>query len=412
MKQYAITILLSLVCAGLLAAEYKGKVLDSQGEPIGFATVYLEQNPMIGTATNNDGVFTIEAEVPEYYQLVVSFIGYQKQLLPLSLFQSDSLPVVVLEEQPIELEETVVMAKASKQKNRRKAMAQLLYKVYNRMQYDFSDSPYGAQLVSDVRMESEDQPWGMEQMIATVVNLPGEGREGRDSVQFVGEKCKRFFQQTIRNRADTILAGDWMEDKLRKMANEVDSGVMVHQSLWAAGNIRYDFEQSMNDLKHWSVSRESETETVLTHVAKKNFLGIFKYEYKRHYIVDSDSYSVLRFSEQMTIAVNIPFGYKLKKEELELLNLLNMSETDIAKFRLKKANAEIHLNTLYRNVDGHLYPAEKNMHTTAELIGTKEMIIPIEVWATQHVSCVEPNVQPLPKSRLSSRIQREIVSIY
>ena len=42
MKQYAITILLSLVCAGLLAAEYKGKVLDSQGEPIGFATVYLE----------------------------------------------------------------------------------------------------------------------------------------------------------------------------------------------------------------------------------------------------------------------------------------------------------------------------------------------------------------------------------
>ena len=411
MRQYVLVILLSLVCVSLLASEYKGKVVDSQGEPIGFAPVYLEQNPMIGTATNNDGVFTFEAEVPDYYQLVVSFIGYQKQLLPLAMFL-DSLPVVVLKEQPIELEETVVMAKASKQKNRRKAMAQLLYKVYNRMQYDFSDATYSVKLVSDVRMESENQPWGMEQMIATVVNLPGEGREGKDSVQFVGENCKRFFQQTIRNRADTILAGDWMEDKLRKMANEVDSGVMVHQSLWSVGNIRYDFEQSMNDLKHWSVSRESETETVLTHVAKKNFLGIFKYEYKRHYIVDSDSYSVLRFSEQMTIAVNIPFGYKLKKEELELLNLLNMSETDIAKFRLKKANAEIHLNTLYRKVDGHLYPAEKNLHTTAELIGTKEMVIPIAIWATQHVSAVESNAQPLPKTRLTSRIKREIVSIY
>ena len=411
MRQYVLVILLSLVCVSLLASEYKGKVVDSQGEPIGFATVYLEQNPMIGTATNNDGVFTFEAEVPDYYQLVVSFIGYQKQLLPLAMFL-DSLPVVVLKEQPIELEDTVVMAKASKQKNRRKAMAQLLYKVYNRMQYDFSDATYSVKLVSDVRMESEEQPWGMEQMIATVVNLPGEGREGRDSVQFVSKNCKRFFQQTIRNRADTILSGDWMEDKLRKMANEVDSGVMVHQSLWSAGNIRYDFEQSMNDLKHWSVSRESESEMVLTHVEKKNLLGTFKYEFKRHYIVDSESYSVLRFSEQMTMAVNIPFGYKLKKEELELLNLLNMSETDIAKFRLKKANAEIHLNTLYRNVDGHLYPAEKNMHTTAELIGTKEMVIPIEVWATQHVSSVTPNAQPLPKSRLSSRIQREIVSIY
>ena len=411
MRQYVLVILLSLVCVSLLASEYKGKVVDSQGEPIGFATVYLEQNPMIGTATNNEGVFTFEAEVPDYYQLVVSFIGYQKQLLPLAMFL-DSLPVVVLKEQPIELEETVVMAKASKQKNRRKAMAQLLYKVYNRMQYDFSDATYSVKLVSDVRMESENQPWGMEQMIATVVNLPGEGREGKDSVQFVGENCKRFFQQTIRNRADTILSGDWMEDKLRKMANEVDSGVMVHQSLWSVGNIRYDFEQSMNDLKHWSVSRESENETVLTHVEKKNFLGIFKYEFKRHYIVDSESYSVLRFSEQMTMAVNIPFGYKLKKEELELLNLLNMSETDIAKFRLKKANAEIHLNTLYRKVDGHLYPAEKNLHTTAELIGTKEMVIPIAIWATQHVSAIEPNAQPLPKTRLTSRIKREIVSIY
>lgn len=411
MRQYALTILLSLVYVSLMASEYKGKVVDSQGEPIGFATVYLEQNPMIGTATNNDGVFTIDAEVPDYYQVVVSFIGYQKQIIPLSMFL-DSLPTVVLKEQPIELEETVVMAKASKQKNRRKAMAQLLYKVFNRMQYDFSDSPYSVKLVSDVRMEAEDQPWGMEQMIATIVNLPSEGRKGRDSVQFVGEYCKRFFQQTIRNRADTILAGDWMKDHLRKMANEVDSGVMVHQLLWSVGNIRYDFEQSMNDLKHWTVSRESENETVLTHVEKKNFLGIFKYEYKRHYIVDSETYSVLRFSEQMTMAVNIPFGHKLKKEELELLNLLNMSETDIEKFRLKKANAEIHLNTLYHRSDGHLYPAEKNMHTTAELIGTKEMVIPIEVWATQHVSSVTPNAQPLPKTRLSSRIKRENVSIY
>ena len=411
MRQYALIILLSLVRVSLMASEYKGKVVDSQGEPIGFATVYLEQNPMIGTATNNDGVFTIDTELPDYYQVVVSFIGYQKQIIPLSMFL-DSLPTVVLKEQPIELEETVVMAKASKQKNRRKAMAQLLYKVFNRMQYDFSDSPYSVKLVSDVRMEAEDQPWGMEQMIATIVNLPGEGRKGRDSVQFVGEYCKRFFQQTIRNRADTILAGDWMKDNLRKMANEVDSGVMVHQSLWSVGNIRYDFEQSMNDLKHWTVSRESENETVLTHVEKKNFLGIFKYEYKRHYIVDSDTYSVLRFSEQLTMAVNIPFGHKLKKEELELLNLLNMSETDIEKFRLKKANAEIHLNTLYHRSDGHLYPSEKNMHTAAELIGTKEMVIPIEVWATQHVSSVTPNAQPLPKTRLSSRIKRENVSIY
>lgn len=434
--RYALCIILSIFCClWLSAADYKGRVVDEQGQPVPFATVYLEQNPMIGTATNNDGVFAFQADVPDYYVVVVSFIGYEKQHVSLPRFASapaesqlqlssespssvsvdsvvGNLPTVVLREQPVALEEMVVMAKEKKQKNKRKAMAELLYKVYNRMQYDFSDEAYAVRLVSDVQMQAEHQPWGMEQMIARVVTLPGLGQKGKDSVQFSGEYCKRFFEQTIRNRADTILAGSWMPKDLRRMANEVDSGVVVHRSLWAAGNIRYDFEEAMKDLRNWTVSRESETETVLTHTAKKNYLGIFKYAYRRHYIVDSDSYRVLRFSEQLEVEVHIPFGYKLKKEELEMLNLLNMQEEGIDKFRLRHAKAHITLNTIYRTVNGHIYPAEKNLKMTAQMVGKKEQVIPVEVKATQHVLELKPNAQPMAESELNTRIEREIVPIY
>lgn len=407
-----ILLLFFVVSCTLSAANYSGKVIDEAGNPVPFATVYLEQHPEIGTATGNQGQFTISCSESQQEQVIVSFIGYEVRRIRLAELQEDLQAVIVLHEQPIALQETVVAAKASKQKNKRKAMAQLLYKVYNRMQYDFSDEPTRYKIVSDVRMNTSGTPWGMEQMIANVVNIPAIGKDGRDSVQFAGEHCKRFFQTYLRERADSILAADWLQKDMRKAANEVDSGVVVHKALWAMGNIRYDFEQTMNDLRHWSVSNESEKETVLTHVESKNYIGIFKYEYRRHYIVDSETYRVRRFSEELTMALNVPFGYKFKRDDLELLNMLNMNKQQIEKFRLRKADAKITLNTIYQIQSGHIYPSEKNLHSVANLIGTKDMLIPIDVRATQHVTSLTPNAKPLSKGEQTRRLKRVIVEIY
>lgn len=410
---YLYLFLLLFASSPLRAENYNGRVVDQNGQAVSFATVYLLHDPVVGTASGSDGSFVITTSHPATDTVIVSFIGYEKYVTTLSQLGSGD---VVLREQPIALEEMVVTAKPSKQKNKRKQMAQLLYRVYARMQVDFPDTPTRYKIVSDVRMNSEDTPWGMEQMIATAVNLPGQGREGRDSVQFAGEYCKRFFQQQIRDRADVILEGDKLDKDLRKMANAVDSGVVVHYGLWSAGNIRYDFQESMNDLRHWTVSNESETETVLTHTEKKNYIGIFKYEYKRHYILDSETLSVLRFSEELDMALNIPFGYKFRKSDLELLNLLNMSENNIEKFRLKKARAHVTLNTIYRRVASSgspkICPQEKNLGATAVLLGTKQMEIPVDVKATQRVISVNLDASPLPKSALTRRVKREIVPIY
>ncbi len=416
MKRLIFNILCALcVAMPISATHYVGRIVDEKGQGIGYATVYPEQDPVEGVATNDDGLFTIDTDLPEESTLIISFIGYEKQSLPLQVFAQDTA-TIVLREQPIALEETVVAAKASRQRNKRKQMAALLHAVYVQMERDFSDDPVRYHLVSDVRMDSEGEAWGMEQMIASVVVLPEATKENHDSVQFAGEYCKRFFKPSIRALADTIFAGDGLEriDKdMRKAATAVDSGVLVHKSLFALGNIRYDFDKWVGDVRNWSVSNESEGETVLTHVEKHNYFGIVKYSITRNYILDSETLTVRRFSEYGEGQVNIPFGMKLDKDQLQILNLFNMDDQQIEKFRLRKMNAKVHLNTIYQQRNGHIYILEKNLRSDAMIVGTKQMEIPVQVSATQRVTSIQTDgIRPMSRSEMTNRVKRQIVEIY
>jgi len=430
-----------------IVTTFAGRVVDQKGEPIAYATVYPEIAPEWGTATNNDGYFFFEANLTKDSRVIFSYIGYEKKtvnsekLIVNSLedgsanLQDAALPVIVLIEQPIALEETVVAAKKSKQRNKRKQMATLLHAVFVKLEQEFPDENAQYQVVSDVRMSAEGSTWGMEQMIANIVVLPEQGAQGRDSVQFQGRFCKRFFDARKRAEADSILAGDALErmeqksapkgtpaNMLRRAANAVDSGVVVHQALFAIGNMRYDFEQAMSDTKHWTVSNESEGETVLTHTQTvSKYLGCFKMTFQRHYIVDSHTYAVRRFSEHAEVKVTIPFGIKLNPDQLQMLNLVNMSEQQIEKFRLKKLRGTIDLNTIYQRVTVNgermsgerVYILERNMICNAHIVGSKDAEIPLIIKATQRVTDLQTqHVKPLTSKQITRRLKREIVEIY
>lgn len=412
--------------------------MDEKGQPISYATVYPEVAPELGTATNNDGIFRFEANLPASSPVVVSFIGFEKVEVPgdrLRVKGDAALQVIVLKEQPIALQETVVAAKSSKQRNKRKQMATLLHAVYVQLEKEFPDGPAQYQVVSDVRMTSGEAQtghaavWGMEQMIANIVVLPEAAKGGRDSVQFQGRFCKRFFDARKRAQADSILAGQTLErlekaqkdvpkgtpqNYMRRAANAVDSGVVVHEALFAIGNMRYDFQETMNDIKHWSVSNESEGETVLTHTQTvSKYLGCFKMTFQRHYIIDSRTYSVRRFSEHAEVKVVIPFGIKLNSDQLQMLNLVNMNEEQINKFRLKRLRGAVDLNTIYQRRNGLVYTQEKNMILNAFIVGSKKTEIPIHIQATQRVTDLQTEgVKALKKHQLTRRVRREIVEIY
>ena len=424
----------------LSAAEYIGRVVDEKGAPVSYATVYMADDPVIGTATGNNGLFRLQTDLPIYSELIVSFIGYEKQTLLLSELHSDTT-TIVLREQPIHLEEVVIAAKPGKQKNKRRRMQDLLAAVYQQMQRDFPLTTTGYHIVSDVRMDAEDEPWGMEQMIARVVVMPQQGhiakdpRTGKkgtvptDSVQFAGEYCKRFFDASIRSRANNIYASGDLESihpDMRRAASAVDSGVVVHRTLWSIGNIVYDFTNTMNDVSHWQVSNESEGETVLTYTENQNILGMFIYRMKRHYILRSDDLSVLRFVERAHVELNIPFGYKVKPNEMQMLNLLNMGEKQIEQYRIRKVHGDISLNTIYQERSNHLYPLEKNLKADATIIGKRKDrkpsgrgmteskdTIPLKIRATQRVTTLQTrDVQPLTRKQMTNRVPRTIVPIY
>lgn len=428
-----------LLCAlEFNAAVYTGQVVDEKGQPISYATVYPEVAPELGTATNNDGIFRFEANLPASSPVVVSFIGFEKVEVTgdrLRVKGDTALQVIVLKEQPIALQETVVAAKPSKQKNKRKQMAALLHAVYVQLEKEFPDEPAQYQVVSDVRMTSGEAQtghaavWGMEQMIANIVVLPEAGIDGRDSVQFQGRYCKRFFDARKRAQADSILAGETLErlekaqkdvpkgtsqNYMRRAVNAVDSGVVVHEALFAIGNMRYDFQETMNDIKHWSVSNESEGETVLTHTQTvSKYLGCFKMTFQRHYIIDSRTYSVRRFSEHAEVKVVIPFGIKLNSDQLQMLNLVNMNEEQINKFRLKRLRSAVDLNTIYQRRNGLVYTQEKNMILNAFIVGSKKTEIPLNIQATQRVTDLQTEgVKALKKHQMTRRVRREIVEIY
>lgn len=438
-----LVIVSALLCAlTAFATTYNGRVVDQNGQPVSYATVYPEQMPEQGTATNSDGRFTFQTDLPKQANVIISFVGYEK--LSISLTELESMTTqrqaLVLKEQPIALEETVIAAKPSKQRNKRKQMAELLHAVYVKMQEEFPDDPAQYQVVSDVRMNSGGSTWGMEQMIATVVVLPEEAKGNsyfpndkqsdnlNDSVQWQGRYCKRFFSAEKRAQADSLLAGQTIEriEKkskvpdgtpehfMRKAINSLDSGMIVHRSLFSMGNMRYDFEEAMDDIRHWTVSNESEGETVLTHTQKINkYLGCFQMTFQRHYIVDSRTYAVRRFSEHAEVKIMIPFGYKLNQDQLQVLNLLNMSDQQIEKFRLRNVRTTIDFNTFYQRKNGKLYILEKNLVSDAQIIGSKNIVIPVHIQGTQHVTeVVTINVKPLTKTQITRRLTREIVEIY
>ena len=411
---------------------YTGRVVDEKGEPISYATVYPEKQPELGTATNNDGRFRFEAELKARDKVVISFIGFEKRTIASSELSevSNQHSDIVLKEQPIKLEETVVAAKKGRQRNKRKQIATLLHSVYVQMERDFSNEPAQYGIVSDVAMQSSNQTWGMEQMIANIVVLPEATKSGRDSIQFQGRFCKRFFDAQKREEANAILSGQSLErmekdakvpkpkgapkDIMRKAANSIDSGVVVHRALFGVSDIRYDFRENMNDLKHWTVSNESEDETVLTYTQKvSKYLGFFKMIYKRHYIVDSKTFSVRRFSEHAEVRVTIPFGYKLNADQLQLLNLMNMGQTHLQKFRMRKLRAKADLNTIYQHVNGATYVLEKNLQVDAHFIGSQKAEVPIKLKATQRVTDLQTQgVKPLNKNQITRRLERQIVEIY
>ena len=110
-KALALLILGTLFCTTTFADNIQGKVTDKEGEPVIGATV-MKLNSTIGTVTNLDGLFSIEAKKGDV--LHITYVGYT----PVDVKVNGKHIDVVMEEDATGLDEVVVVGYGSIEKKK------------------------------------------------------------------------------------------------------------------------------------------------------------------------------------------------------------------------------------------------------------------------------------------------------
>jgi iron complex outermembrane recepter protein len=91
--------LLAASCFVVLAASAQltitGTVTDEQDQPLAGAHVVIEHT-LLGVMTKSDGTFTLKNLSPGKHELVISFVGYEKQVYPVDPVKSSSIRVRLL----------------------------------------------------------------------------------------------------------------------------------------------------------------------------------------------------------------------------------------------------------------------------------------------------------------------------
>lgn len=364
-RRIFITLFFVCIFSSAYATIINGIVKDKQSVPVSFASVYLNNNPTVGTITDSEGHFSLEIENFKSDVLIISFIGYETIRYPLADLKGNTNLSFTLKEQPILLQETLVSAKNPSKKMTKRDKRNILKAVRKRMDIDFPNQSCGYKIVSDYIIYNQDDVVAFEELVGTLVEIPSLKRKnGRDSIQLKGDLCKRYRNQQMESKFNNLSANG-LNDKYKQVAGRVDSVVMIHSTMWGS-EIQWLFDEFIGNTSKWTFTDKGDY-TVLNYFDRRNYLGILIIELNLNYVIDSYSYSVQKISQDMTIKANIPFGYKLSKEQSALFNVFNIGENQIEKFRLKTVDTHIKRNIIYKNTDTRVVVSEKNVELKSKM---------------------------------------------
>lgn len=92
------------------SAQIKGKITDSTGEALAFASIYI-QGTSQGTTTNDEGDYFFELS-PGEYNIVFQYVGYQQQVETIILKEKIIELNIVLESEAVDIKTVVISANA------------------------------------------------------------------------------------------------------------------------------------------------------------------------------------------------------------------------------------------------------------------------------------------------------------
>ncbi len=108
--RYLFTLFLFSLLSTTIQAQLTGTVTDKNGEPLSFASVYI-QGTSQGTTTNFEGDYFLELK-PGKYNIIFQYVGYKQLLREVELTNKKLRLDVQLEEESVSLQEVIVKANA------------------------------------------------------------------------------------------------------------------------------------------------------------------------------------------------------------------------------------------------------------------------------------------------------------
>ncbi|MBC7851325.1 MAG: carboxypeptidase-like regulatory domain-containing protein, partial [Chitinophagaceae bacterium] len=114
-----IVILLSIFFLPILLVaqgSISGRVInDETGKPLGGASVYINSST-IGTTTNEDGEFKLPSVSNGFYEIVASYVGYDRLVYQAAIQSKDLQITFRLQQKANELRQVVVLSKDGREK--------------------------------------------------------------------------------------------------------------------------------------------------------------------------------------------------------------------------------------------------------------------------------------------------------
>lgn len=384
MKYFVHILLLFLFPFSLLAQTAIGFVIDEDGEPIPYASVYVKNDPIGGTMTDLDGRYELQFDSFSKGddEVVFSFIGYRTEIFSISEITSDSVFYVQLVEQPIMLEGATVMAKISR-KESVKLKKEALKKFVEQMREDFPKRTAEYPVFSMYNGSQDSRQLIHHEIVGTIFEYPIDNRYGGDSVALVVKSVKEFTTEEAKVAYDKFneMADDRINSKKnkKKKKNKLsytkrdldDQSLRMHRFLWGGPTGSLIDLLNVKKPAKWDYTMIGD-DAVLIYTEKENYMGIVKGELQLHFYIDPVTFQINKIAQSLSGELHIPFGYKLKDDELEFINALQFGHDTLDRYRVRHAYVDVLRNVFFRRTkDGNVVVLEKNLEVRGDIIDTK-----------------------------------------
>lgn len=368
----------------LISQTVKGFVIDEDGEPIPYASVYVKNDPIGGTMTDLDGRYELQFDSFSKGddEVVFSFIGYRTEIFSISEITSDSVFYVQLVEQPIMLEGATVMAKISR-KESVKLKKEALKKFVEQMREDFPKRTAEYPVFSMYNGSQDSRQLIHHEIVGTIFEYPIDNRYGGDSVALVVKSVKEFTTEEAKVAYDKFneMADDRINSKKnkKKKKNKLsytkrdldDQSLRMHRFLWGGPTGSLIDLLNVKKPAKWDYTMIGD-DAVLIYTEKENYMGIVKGELQLHFYIDPVTFQISKIAQSLSGELHIPFGYKLKDDELEFINALQFGHDTLDRYRVRHAYVDVLRNVFFRRTkDGNVVVREKNLEVRGDIIDTK-----------------------------------------